>query len=58
MLLVTKRRDAIVRTIEALSKNPAFAHVELRTESQPDAAASAEPIQFQLSSRYDPGAAR
>jgi hypothetical protein len=58
MLLVTKRRDAIVRTIEALSKNPAFAHVELKAENQPEAMAATEPIQFQLSSRYDPGAAR
>ena len=58
MQLVTKRRDAIVRTIEALSKNPVFGHVELKSESQQEGAPTAEPIQFALSSRYDPGAAR
>jgi Tfp pilus assembly protein PilN len=58
MQLVTKRRDAIVRTIEALSKKPVFGHVELKSESQQEGAPTAEPIQFALSSRYDPGAAR
>ena len=57
MQLVARRRDAIVRTIEVLSKNPAFAHVALRQEAQPEAAAT-DPIQFSISSRYDPGAAR
>ena len=57
MQLVARRRDAIVRTIEALSKNAAFTHVALRQEAQPDAAAT-DPIQFSISSRYDPGAGR
>jgi Tfp pilus assembly protein PilN len=57
MQLVAKRRDAIVRTIEALSKNPSFAHVMLKQEAQPEAAA-ADPIQFAISCRYDPGATR
>ncbi|MEP6992978.1 MAG: hypothetical protein ABI968_00560 [Acidobacteriota bacterium] len=55
--LVGRNREAIVRTIEALSKNPAFGHVELRSEAQPEAK-SGEPLQFALSSRYDPGASR
>lgn len=54
--LMGRSRDAIVRTLEALAKNPAFTHVELRTEAQPEVAAAAEPIQFQISSRYEPGA--
>lgn len=57
MQLVARRRDAIVRTIEALAKNPAFTHVTLNQETQPEATA-ADPIQFSISSGYDPGAAR
>lgn len=57
MLLVARKRDAIVRTIDSLSKDAAFAHVELKSEAQPEAA-SADPIQFQLSSRYEPVDAR
>ena len=57
MQLVARRRDAIVRTIEALSKNAAFTHVALRQEAQPEAAAP-DPVQFSISSRYEPGAAR
>jgi Tfp pilus assembly protein PilN len=57
MQLVARRRDAIVRTIETLSKNAAFAHVALRQEAQPEAAAT-DPIQFSIVSRYDPGTGR
>jgi len=53
MQLVARSRDAIVRTIEALSKNDAFGHVMLRTESQPDARGP-DPIQFQLGCAYAP----
>ncbi|HEY4229173.1 MAG TPA: hypothetical protein VGO79_03315 [Thermoanaerobaculia bacterium] len=53
MQLVARNRDAIVRTIEALSKNEAFGHVMLRTEAQPDAR-GADPIQFQLGCAYAP----
>ena len=53
MQLVARSREAIVRTIEALSKNDAFGHVMLRTEAQPDER-GAEPIQFQLGCAYAP----
>jgi Tfp pilus assembly protein PilN len=55
--LVARNREAIVRTIEALSKNSAFGHVALKSESQPEQAAG-EPLQFSISSRYDPGETR
>jgi hypothetical protein len=51
-----RNREAIVHTIEALSKNPAFGQVELRSESQPEA--SAEPLQFVLACHYEPGESR
>ena len=57
MQLVAKQRDAIVRTIEALSKSPAFGHVDLKQEAQPEAA-TAEPIQFSVSCHYEPAAAK
>ena len=49
--LVARNRDAVVPTIAALSKDPAFGGVELRTESSPEGAA-ADPFLFQLQSRY------
>jgi hypothetical protein len=54
MQLVAHTRDAIVRTIEALSKSEAFGHVALRQEAQPDTK-GADPIQFQLSCAYEQG---
>ncbi len=51
MQLVARNRDAVVPTIAALSKDPAFGAVELRTETSPEGAA-ADPFLFQLSSRY------
>lgn len=51
--LVARGREAVVPTITALSKDPAFGAVELRTESSPEGA-SVDPFQFQLSSRYAP----
>jgi Tfp pilus assembly protein PilN len=53
MQLFARTREAIVRTIEALSKSEAFGHVELRQEAQPDAK-GVDPIQFQLSCAYEP----
>ena len=53
--LVARGREAVVPTITALSKDPAFGAVELRTESSPEGA-SVDPFQFQLSSRYAPEA--
>jgi Tfp pilus assembly protein PilN len=52
MQLVARSREAIVRTIEALSKSEVFGHVSLHGEAQPDAKGS-EPIQFQLACAYD-----
>jgi hypothetical protein len=49
--LVARNRDAVVPTIMALSKDPAFGAVELRTESSLEGAGT-DPFQFQLSSRY------
>jgi Tfp pilus assembly protein PilN len=51
MQLVARNRDAVVPTIAALSRDPAFGAVELRTETSPEGAA-ADPFLFQLSSRY------
>jgi hypothetical protein len=53
MQLFARTRDAIVRTIESLSKSEAFGHVALRQEAQPDAKGT-DPIQFQLSCAYEP----
>jgi len=49
--LVARNRDAVVPTIAALSKDPAFSDVELRSESSPEGAA-ADPFLFQVSSKY------
>ena len=49
--LVARNRDAVVPTIAALAKDPAFTAVELRTESSPEGA-SADPFLFQVSSKY------
>ncbi len=43
---IAKNREAIVRTIEALSKNSAFSQVELKSENEPEA--GADPVQFFL----------
>ena len=51
--LVARNRDAVVPTITALSKDPAFSAVELRTESSPEGATT-DPYLFQISSRYAP----
>jgi hypothetical protein len=55
--LVARGREVVVPTIAALSKDPAFGGVELRSESSPEGA-SVDPFQFQLSSRYAPEARR
>ena len=49
--LVARGREAVVPTIAALSKDPAFGAVELKTESSQEGV-SADPFQFQISSRY------
>lgn len=55
--LYAKTREAIVKTIAALSKDPAFGEVDLRSETSAEAGA-AEPFQFQIGTRYEPGAGR
>ena len=55
MQLIGKGAESVVPTIAALSKDPAFAQVELKTETTGEPG-SAEAFQFTLSSRYDPQA--
>lgn len=57
MQLVAKGPEAVVPTIAALSKDPAFANVELKSETTGEPG-SPDPFQFSVSSRYDPGAKR
>jgi Tfp pilus assembly protein PilN len=54
--LAGRSREAVVPTLSVLAKDPAFAQVELRSESQPEGT-TAEPFQFQLVSHYSPEAA-
>jgi len=54
--LAGRSREAVVPTLAALAKDPAFGSIELRGESQPEGT-TAEPFQFVLSSRYTPAAA-
>ncbi len=51
--LAGRSREAVVPTLAALAKDPAFGSVELRNESQPEGT-TAEPFQFQVVSRYTP----
>ncbi len=53
--LVGRSREAVVPTIAALTKDPAFTNVELRVESQPEGG-GADPFTFQIASRYEPEA--
>jgi len=54
--LIARNREAIVKTIEALSKDSRFGRVTLKSESQPPPEAGAgETVQFSISSHYDPG---
>jgi hypothetical protein len=57
MQLVAKGPEMVVPTIAALSKDPAFANVELKNETTGEPG-SPDPFQFSVSSRYDPGAKR
>ena len=53
MQFYAKNREAVVKTIAALAKDPALEGVELRSETAADPA-SPEPFQFSLGSRYEP----
>ena len=53
--LVGKSQDAVVRTLAALSRDPGFAAVELRSEAPPGAGGGApEGYGFQLYLKYGP----
>ena len=51
--LVARNRDAVIPTLKALARDPAFAEVELKTESAAEPGA-ADQFQFSLGCRYDP----
>jgi hypothetical protein len=53
--LVGRSREAVVPTIAALMRDPAFGAVTLHNESQPEGN-TADPFQFLIGSRYDPEA--
>ena len=51
MQFFARDKEAIVRTIAALSKDPAFEHVAVHTESQQEA--SPDTVEFTLFAEYD-----
>jgi len=53
MQLFARNREAVVRTIAALSKDPAFGRVVLKSESVGEPGAR-EPFRFEIDSRYAP----
>jgi hypothetical protein len=53
--LAGRSREAVVPTIAALTRDPAFSGVSLHNESQPEGN-TADPFQFLVASRYEPEA--
>lgn len=53
--LAGRSREAVVPTLAALAKDPAFGSIELRVETQPEGT-TADPFQFTLSGHYTPAA--
>ena len=53
MQFYAKNREAVVKTIAALAKDPAFDDVNLRSETAAEPG-SPEPFQFLLGARYEP----
>jgi Tfp pilus assembly protein PilN len=53
MQFSAKNREAVVKTIAALARDPVFDGVDLRSETVAEPG-SPEPIQFQLGARYEP----
>jgi len=53
MQLYARRREAVVSTVAALSRDPAFGEVDLKSETAADPG-SPNPFQFVLSSPYEP----
>lgn len=58
MQLVARGREAVVPTIAALAKDPAFAEVGLKSESAAADPAAPDQFEFQLETRYHPEAGR
>lgn len=58
MQLVARGREAVVPTIAALAKDPAFAEVGLKSESAAADPGAADQFEFQLETRYHPEARR
>ena len=56
LALLARNREAIVRTVAALSKDAAFGRVRLRSEAVPDASAAGDPVRFDIESSYHPEA--
>jgi hypothetical protein len=54
--LVGRSREAVVPTLAALARDPAFGDVQLRSETQPEGN-TADPFLFDIVSRYTPDAA-
>jgi len=54
MQFYAKNREAVVKTIAALAKDPALEGVELRSETAASDPGSPEPFQFSLGARYEP----
>jgi len=52
--LVGRSRESVVPTIAALAHDPAFASVQVHTETLPDAGSSVDPFLFEIASRYTP----
>ncbi len=57
MQLYARKREAVVLTIAALAKDPAFGDVDLKSEAASEPGMP-DPVQFSLSSRYEPEARR
>lgn len=53
--LVGRSREAVVPTLTALARDPAFSNVELRSETQPEGN-TADPFVFEVTGRYSPPA--
>lgn len=56
--LVARGREAVVPTIAALAKDPAFAEVGLKSESESADPGAADQFEFHLETRYHPEAPR
>lgn len=53
MQLYARKREAVVQTIAALVRDPAFGEVDLKSETTADPGMP-DPFQFSLSSQYEP----